>query len=234
MRVYVTRKRRPTPTTRGRVLVMDGHPMVEEWISTLICGEADLVCARHAADLAGTASLVARGHASLVLLEIAKDVSRGLEIVRTLKAKFPKLRVLVFSSCDEVAHSVQALRAGARGFVSKTASGPELLQAIRHVLDDNVYLSSAMISHLAACVPDSTPTPMTGPGALLSQRELQVFAFIGEGLHPTEIAQRISLSVKTVESYLARIREKLSLRDARALFQDAVKWCKARDRADGR
>ncbi len=227
--VYVTRKRRASTTARGRVLVVDGHPMVEEWIGTLIGGEADLVFAGHAADLARTASLVARGHPSLVLLEIANDVPGGLEIVRALKAKFPKLRMLVFSSSDEFAHSVEVLRAGAHGFVSKAARGPELLRAIRQVLDDGVYLSNAMIGHLAAGIPDAKTTPKTGPEAVLSQRELQVFAFIGEGLHPTEIAQRISLSVKTVESYLVRIREKLSLRDARELFKDAVKWSKARD-----
>lgn len=138
--------------------------------------------------------------------------------------------MLVFSSCDEAAHFVPALRAGAHGFVSKASSGRELLRAIRRVLDDDVYLSQAMIDHLVASFPDATPAPKTGPGALLSERELQVFAFIGEGLRPTEIAQRISLSVKTVESYLVRIREKLNLRDARALFQDAVKWSKTRDR----
>jgi DNA-binding NarL/FixJ family response regulator len=229
----VIRKRRVAPTL-GRVLVMDGHPMVEEWIGTLLGGQADLVCAGHATDLANTAALVARGHPSLVLLEIAKDIPGGLELVRALKAKFPKLRMLVFSSCDEIAHSVQVLHAGAHGFVSKTASGPELLRAIRQVLEDGVYLSSAMIGHLAAGAPDSPAAPKTGPEAVLSQRELQVFAFIGEGLHPTEIAQRISLSVKTVESYLVRIRQKLNLRDARALFKDAVKWSKARDRAEER
>ena len=226
----MARKRHRATTTRGRVLVMDAHPMVEEWIGNLVGGEADIVFAGHAADLTKTASFVARGHPSLVLLEIASDVPRGLELVRALKEKFPKLRMLVFSSCDELVHSVQVLRAGARGFVSKKASGAELLKAIREVLDDGVYLSSSMIGHLAASVPDSAPAPRTGPGALLSERELQVFAFIGEGLHPKEIAQRISLSVKTVESYLARIREKLHLRDARALFQDAVKWSKTRDR----
>jgi DNA-binding NarL/FixJ family response regulator len=219
-------------TGRDRVLVVDGHPMVEEWIGTLLGGEADLVFAGHASDLADTASLVARGHPSLVLLEIAKDVPRGLEIVSALKARFPKLRILVFSSCDEATHSVRVLRAGARGFVSKAVSGPELLRAIRQVLADGLYLSSAMIGRLAAGAPEAAPEPRTGPAALLSQRELQVFAFIGEGLRPTEIGQRISLSVKTVESYLVRIREKLGLRDARALFQAAVKWSKAGDRAE--
>jgi DNA-binding NarL/FixJ family response regulator len=235
VRVFVARKqRRAASTKRERVLVMDGHPMVEEWIGSLIGGEADLVFAGHAADLAETTALVGRGHPSLVLLEIAKDIPRGLEIVRELKAKFPKLRMLVFSSCDEIAHSVQVLRAGAHGFVSKQASGAELLRAIRQVLDDGVYLSSAMIGHLATSVADSNPAPAAGPGAILSQRELQVFSFIGEGLHPKEISQRISLSVKTVESYLARIREKLGLRDARALFQDAVKWTKEQDRTNRR
>jgi len=230
-RVYLPRNRKPK-ITRTRVLVMDRHPMVEEWIGFLIGGEADLVLSGHGADLADAASLVAQSQPSLIVLEIAKDIPRGLEIVRSLKAEFPKLRMLVFSSCDEIAHSVQALRAGARGFVSKTAKGSEVLQAIRQVLDQRVYLSSAMISHLAAGVAHSPAAPQTGPGALLSQRELQVFAFIGEGLRPTEIAQRISLSVKTVESYLTRIREKLKLKDARALFQDAVKWSKAREKAD--
>lgn len=207
--------------------------MVEEWVGSLIGAEADLLFAGHASDLAKTASLVARGRPSLVLLEIAKDVPGGLEIVRALKARFPRLRMLVFSSCDEVANAVQVLRAGARGFISKEASRAELLHAIHQVLDDGVYLSSAMIGRLATGVPDAAPTPANGPGAVLSQRELQVFAFVGEGLRPKEIAQRISLSVKTVESYLTRIREKLSLRDARALFKDAVKWSKARDQADG-
>lgn len=205
--------------------------MVEEWIGNLIGAEADLVCVGHAADLAETASLVARGNPSLVLLEIAEDVPRGLDVMRSLKANFPKLRMLVFSSCDEIAHSAPALRAGAHGFVSKAASGRDVLRAIQRVLDDDVYLSRAVIGQIVAGFPDTTPASKTGPVALLSERELQVFAFIGEGLRPTEIAQRISLSVKTVESYLVRIREKLNLRDARALFQDAVKWSKTRDRA---
>lgn len=223
---YAARKRRSDGKGRGRVLVVDEHPMVEEWIGTLVGEEADVVLARHAAELADTPSLVTRGRPGLVLLEIAKNVPRGLEIVRTLKAKFPKVRMLVFSSCDESAHALHALRAGAHGFVSKGASGVELLRAIRHVMADGVYLSSAMIAHLAASSPDSALK--TGPGELLSQRELEVFVFIGEGMHPMEIGQRMALSVKTVESYLARIREKLSLRDARALFQSAVKWSRTR------
>ena len=222
------RKRRPARDTRRRVLVVDKHPMVEEWIGALIAGEPDLMIARHGGDLAGTASLIAQGVPCLVLLEIANDADRALEIVRALKARFPDLPMLVFSSCDEIAHSAQALRAGARGFVSKTARGPELLHAIRQVLNGGVYLSSAMISHLAANVLDSTPPPREGPDQLLSQRELQIFAFISEGLRPTEIGQRISLSVKTVESYLQRIREKLELKDARSLFKSAVAWSKAR------
>lgn len=205
--------------------------MVEEWVETLIGAEADLVCPGHGADLAETASLVVRSNATLVLLEIGSDLQLGLETVRSLRANFPKLRLLIFSSCDEITHFAQVFRAGAHGFVSKAANGEELLRAIRRVLDDDVYLSKEAIGHLMAGFPEAAAAPKTGPGALLSERELQVFAFIGEGLRPTEIAQRISLSVKTVESYLTRIREKLQLRDARALFQDAVKWSKTRDRA---
>lgn len=230
----MVQKRRTAAATapRARVLVMDAHPMVEEWIGKLIGAEADLVCVGHGADLAETASLVTQGNANLLLLEIANDVPGGLEVLRSLKADFPKLRIIVFSSCDEITHFAPAFRAGAHGFVSKAVSGLELLRAIRRVLDDDVYLSKAVIGQLVAGFSETTTAtaPKTGPGALLSERELQVFGFIGEGLRPTEIAQRISLSVKTVESYLTRIREKLQLRDARALFQDAVRWSKTRER----
>jgi DNA-binding NarL/FixJ family response regulator len=231
-RVCVVRKRRSTANSlHPKVLVMDGHPMVREWVGVLIRAEGDLKYAGHGTDLAETASLVARNNANLVLLEIANDVHLGLKIIRSLREKFPKLRMLVFSSCDEVAHFAPAFRAGANGFVSKATSGQELLRAIRLVLDDDVYLSKEVIGHLVKGFCDTMAAPKTGPCALLSERELQVFAFIGEGLRPTEIAHRISLSVKTVESYLTRIREKLQLRDARALFQDAVRWSKTRDRA---
>ncbi len=233
-RVHAPPKLQSADPARARVLVMDGHPMVAEWIGTLVGAETDLMCVGQGAELAETASLVTRNNANLVLLEIAEDVPTGLEIVRSLRAKFPKLRMLVFSSCDELAHSITALRAGAHGFVSKTASGVDLLRAMRRVLDEDVYLSKEVIERLVAGSVETTEAPKTGPVALLSERELQVFTFIGEGLRPTEIAQRISLSVKTVESYLVRIREKLQLRDARALFQDAVKWSKMREPIIGR
>jgi len=205
---------------------MDGHPMVEEWVGSVIDGEADLVCSGHGADLAEADSLVVRGNANLVLLEIASNVPRGLEIVRALRKKFPELRVLIFSSCGEFAQFAPSIRAGAHGFISKSASGRELLQAIRWVMDGEVYLSKRIIGYLVAGLSETTTEPKTGPSAVLSERELQVFSFIGDGLRPTEIAQRVSLSVKTIESYLTRIREKLQLRDARALFQDAVRWSK--------
>jgi DNA-binding NarL/FixJ family response regulator len=206
---------------------MDEHPMVEEWVGTQIRAEADLVCAGHGAGLSETASLVARGNATLVLLEIASDITRGLGILRSLRIEFPKLRIVVFTSCDEAAHFAPVFRAGAHGFVSKSSSGQDLMKAIRRVLDNDMYLSNAVIGRLVECFSDSMAASKAGPDSLLSERELQVFAFIGEGLRPTEIGQRISLSVKTVESYLTRIREKLQLRDARALFQEAVRWSKA-------
>jgi DNA-binding NarL/FixJ family response regulator len=202
--------------------------MVEEWVGRLIAAEADLVSAGHGATFAEAADLVGRGDVNLLLLEIAGDIPRGLDALRALRTEFPELRILVFSSCDEVAHLAPALRAGAHGFVSKSADGRELLRAIRRVLEEDFYLSKTAIGHLVAGLVHPAESPQTGPVALLSERELQVFTFIGDGLRPTEIAQRISRSVKTVESYLSRIREKLSLRDARAVFQEAVKWSKTR------
>ncbi len=207
---------------------MDGHPMVEEWVGMQIGAEADLVCAGHGADIGETASLVARGKPHLVLLEIANDVPRAFQTIRLVTQEFPEVRFIVFTSCDEVVHFAPALRAGAHGFVSKAVGGRELLRAIRRVLDDDLYLSKAAIGQLLVAFSEGGRIAKSGPSALLSERELQVFAFIGEGLRPTEIAQRISLSVKTVESYQTRIREKLQVRDARALFQDAVKWSKSR------
>jgi DNA-binding NarL/FixJ family response regulator len=212
-----------------KILVIDAHPMVEEWVGSLIKGEAEVAFAGHAGGLSEVATLVARSHAALVLLEIATDIPEALEVIRSLKATCPTLRLLVFSSCDETSYALHVLRAGAHGYVSKGTNGEELLRAIRLVMSGGLYLSTVMIGHLAAGSSDGIE-PQTGPAALLSERELQVFAFIGDGLKPTEIAQKISLSVKTVESYIGRIRQKLELKDSRALFQDAVKWSKTRGR----
>lgn len=190
----------------------------------IVCGEAEEP--RQALELAAAVD------PELVLVDISLKESNGIELIKDLRARFPSLPILVVSLHDENVYAERTLRAGAKGFVMKAEPTEVLLQAIRTVLSGELYLSKRMRTKMLDRMFSSARSGDVSPVDALSDRELEVFQLIGEGLGTRTIADRLSLSVKTVETHKSRIKTKLHLRDGTELIQYAVKWALSEHRTD--
>lgn len=210
---------------KRRVFLVDDHPIVRHGLSVLInqqpdlavCGEAEF--AYQAADAAATAKMDA------MIVDISLKGVSGLELIKTLKAKHPAVPVLVVSMHDEVLYAERALRAGARGYVMKYEATEKVVAALREVLSGRLYLSEKMSQKLLNSLGAGAAEGVSS----LTDRELEIFQLIGEGRGTREIAERLHLSVKTVESHRANIKEKLHIESAPQLVQHAVEWLRDGD-----
>jgi DNA-binding NarL/FixJ family response regulator len=208
-----------------RIVVVDEHPIVRRGIAALLeerpefrlCGEAD--------GLPGAIKLVRDLHPHLVLVELTLQDGSGLELIKELSSIDPVVRICVFSMHDEALFAERALRAGARGFLSKRAPLREVLSALRRILDGRVYLSDQMTDRMLARAVGGNGDPIErSPIETLSDRELEVFEQVGRGVTTRQIAEQLFLSPKTVETYRENIKVKLNLHNATELTQHAVKW----------
>lgn len=182
-----------------------------------VCGEA--------ADLAEAVQLAALTNPDVAVIDLGLKSGSGIDLIKRLRSKHSKLLMIVWSMYSEELYAERALRAGARGYINKEQATSKIIEAIRRVLDGKIYLSPAMtetllVRHVEAPGKISSPWPIDS----LSDRELDVFRLIGQGLKTAEIAARLHLSIKTVETYRDRIREKLGLSDGAELSRCAVQW----------
>jgi DNA-binding NarL/FixJ family response regulator len=159
-----------------------------------------------------------------VLLDISLSGPDGLDVLKEIRMKTGSLPVLILSMHDESIYAERAMRAGANGYIMKQEATEKVLVAIRRILQGGVYLSDRLTNTMLQQFVHGTPTPKTSPLVNLTDRELEVFRLIGEGHGTRQIADELHLSVKTIESYQAHIKEKLSLRNARELVQHAIEW----------
>ena len=206
-----------------RVLLVDDHPIVRERLAEIINGEQDLMVCAEAEDRHGAIKAVETAKPELAVIDLALKNSSGLELIKDLRARWPRLIILVVSMLEESLYAERVLRAGAQGYITKQEAARNIMLAIRRVLSGEIYLSgktaSTVIAHLTA-------KPQAGGSIadLLSDRELQVFELTGNGLSTREIAERLHIDVKTVETYRIRIKEKLDLRTSSELLQMAIRW----------
>ena len=209
---------------RRRVLLVDDHPIVRQGLTLLINQEPDLmVCGEAEAAWSVPAAVVAL-NPDVILLDISLNGPDGFELLKGLRVTHAALPILVLSMHDELLYAERALRAGANGYIMKQEATDKVLVAIRRILRREVYVSDRISNRmLQQMVSKSTPVrePLV---ASLSDRELEVFRLIGDGRGTRQIATALHLSVKTVESYQAHIKEKLGLPSARALVQRAIEW----------
>jgi DNA-binding NarL/FixJ family response regulator len=219
----------PSKPTKGtgkrRVLIVDDHAVLREGLALVINVQPDLLICGEAATVNGGLQAVAAVRPDIALIDLSLMGGNGLELVKHLKTQYPNLPTLVLSLHDEALYAERVLRAGARGYIMKRASTPELLAAIRKVLDGEIYLSETMESAVVRqALGDREASTVDNPLDQLSDRELEVFQLLGEGHGTREIAEQLGLSMKTVSCYRQNIQTKLQLKDAAGLVQRAVHW----------
>jgi len=215
---------------KKRLFLVEDHPVTREGFAQLLNYQADL----EVVGQAGTAAKAMVGidtlQPDLAIVDISLAESNGLELIKNVKARYPRLPILVLSTHDESIYAERAIRAGARGYVMKQAPTSELMQAIRHVLAGNVWLSDPMRTRFVQKHLHGSPVTRKADLDGLSDRELEVFDLIGNGYSTRKIAAKLRLSVSTVETHRAHLKEKLHLADGMELVRRAVEWVHSQQR----
>lgn len=218
-----------------RILLVDDHPLVREAIGMLIGADPQqTVVVGEAGSAAEGMRLVAERHPDLVVLDVSLPGANGIEVCKDIRAQFPGVRVLVLSMHEEDLYAERALRAGAQGYVVKSEPGAVVVEAINRVLSGELYVSQALASRLLKqMVTSHTPDDHRSGVERLSDRELSVFADLGNGLSSAEIAAKLKLSIKTVQTYRQNIRHKLGLRHNSEVVRYATRWAMGEGRPAG-
>lgn len=214
----------PADSKRRRVFLVDDHPLVREWLGSLIEQQADLAVCGQAGSSGAAFEAISRLQPDIAVVDLSLEDGSGLELIKQLQSLTPPPKVLVLSMHDEAFYAERALRAGAAGYVMKRSATGRVIDAIRHVLDGRLYISESVSEKMAEKFVLARTRPGTSPIALLSDREIEVFQMIGQGLETRRIAEMLHLSPKTVQVYCGRIKEKLGLENATALIGEAVRW----------
>jgi DNA-binding NarL/FixJ family response regulator len=214
-----------TPNARAtRIMVVDDHPIVREGYKRLIESHDGLQVCAEAEEMPQAIRLIRETSPHVVIIDISLKGGSGLELIKEIKALFPTVKMLVASMHDENLFAERALRAGAMGYVSKQEATTQLTKAIFHVMHDKVFLSEAMTDRMLSRSVGAESSVPRSPIETLSDRELEVFELIGQGQTTRNIAEKLQLSPKTVETYRENIKDKLSLENATELTRHAVQW----------
>lgn len=208
---------------RMNIFLVDDHPMVRERLTEIINHQPDLRVCGEAEDAPEAFGAIDKLLPDLVIVDLTLKRSHGLELVKQLKASHPRTPVLVLSMHDELIFAERALRADARGYITKQEATTRIMAAIRCVLSGNVFVSESVVARMLQRTAQASQLGAT-PTEALADRELEVFQLIGRGLNMKEIAQQLRISVKSVETYRARIKEKLNLERGSELLREAMKW----------
>ncbi len=217
-------KPEPVKDKRARILLADDHAVVRFGIAQLINRQNDLVVCGEEEDASHALSAIVRLKPDLVIADISLKDSSGLELMRNIKAQYPKLPVLVVSTHDESVYAEIAFRAGALGYLMKQEALEKILSAIRRVLSGNIYVSDALAARMLQQQVRGKTDLQKSPVEGLSDRELEVFQLIGQWKKTSEIAQELHLSIKTIEYYREQIKRKLNLKNSAELTQHATAW----------
>jgi DNA-binding NarL/FixJ family response regulator len=209
---------------KSRIFIVDDHPLVREGLANLINQQRDLETCGQAEDSPGAIGGIARTRPHLALIDISLKNDSGLELVKDLKAQHESLPVVVLSMHDESFYAERALRAGASGYVMKRESTSHVLAAIRRALEGGIFLSETVVGMLAKRYGARPRDEGGDPMMTLSDRELEIFRLLGEGRNSPQIADDLHISLKTVQAYCARAKEKLGLATYHELVRAAIRW----------
>lgn len=209
---------------KTKIVLVDDHPLVREWLTNLIHQQPDLVVCGEAETAPVALQTIGATKPDVAIVDISLKSGSGIELIKNIKALHPRLAVIVLSMHDERLYAERALRAGARGYIMKRETTKKIITAIRHVLEGKLYLSEGLSALLAEKFVDGRAANLASPIEQLSDRELEVFQLLGEGYETRQIAQSLHISMKTVQVFCARIKEKLKLSNATELLREAIRW----------
>ena len=207
-----------------KILLVDDHPILRQGISQIIEDEPDLVVVGEAGDVETAMRLAEREQPDLAIVDITLKEGNGIDLIRQLLGKFPKLPILVLSMFNESFYAERAFRAGAKGYVAKGEPCSQILQGIRDVLGGEIFISEKLAAKMVDKLVGGRRDGERRSIDRLSEREFQVFEMIGQGMHTRDIAGKLNLSVKTVDAHRENIKGKLKLRNATELLKTAIQW----------
>ncbi len=207
-----------------KLLLVDDHAMLREGLAGFLSKQPDLEICGEASDAPQAMQLVSETKPDFVIVDISLKSGHGIELIKQIHAKNDCIKMLVLSMHDETLFAERAIRAGAMGYLNKEQSRTKIVDAIRTILDGQVYLSEAMTARMLTRTIGKTSEQHKSPIETLSDRELQVFELIGQGLTVREIAEHLQLSPKTIETYRENIKVKLAVDHANELVRVAVQW----------
>jgi DNA-binding NarL/FixJ family response regulator len=224
------KKQNKTNENKTQVLIVDDHPVIRDGLVAIVNHERDMNVCGQADDAYQALKATTELKPDIVVTDISLKNSDGIELTKNIKARYPRLPVVIFSVHDEYLYAERALLAGAKAYLMKDEVSENIIKAIRTVLSGEIYVSDTIskkfLHRIVGHKDGTTKTPIEN----LTDREFEVFRLIGEGLKASQIANQLHLSIKTIETYRTRIKEKLNLADAAKLLQYSIKWAKSQDR----
>ena len=210
--------------SKKSVLIVDDHEIMRQGLMQLIAQESDLTVCCEAEDVPGALQAIEEFEPDVAIVDISLKEGNGIELIKDIKVRWPSFPVLVLSMHDESFYAERVLRAGARGYVTKGEASTRVIDGIRKVLDGGVYVSEQIASKMVTKMVGGGSHLDTFPIDRLSDREFEVFEWIGRGLQTREVAEKLHLSPKTVDAHREHIKTKLKLESATELLTYAVRW----------
>jgi len=210
--------------SRIKLLIVDDHPILRKGLSMVINQEPDLMVIGEAEDAQTGLEMIESLMPDLVIVDLSLPGVDGIELIKSIKLRHRDLPALVVSMHDESLFAERALRAGARGYIMKQEAVENMLIAIRRVLNGEIFVSDKVATKMLETLISGDAKTVRSPLDLLSNRELTVFRLIGQGFKTSQIADRLHLSVKTIESYRSHIKEKLKIDTGTDLMKYAIQW----------
>lgn len=208
----------------ARILIVDSHPIVREGLRWIIEQARDLVVCAEADTVTSALTAIEEADPDVIVTDISLNQGDGIELVRDLRACYPKLGILVLSNLQEDIYAEHMLSVGANGYMTKDATNEQILRSLRHVIDGKTTVSDAVANNIIQGATARGPRMSANPVDRLSDRERQVLSGISTGTSTREIARSLNLSIKTIESHRQRIKRKLNLRNGAHLMRFAVDW----------
>ena len=211
---------------KTRIFLADDHPLVREWLTNLINQQEDMEVCGEAEDAKSALAGIAATAPRLAIIDISLHAASGLELIKDVRLRNPSVAAIVLSMHEEELYAERAMRAGARGYVRKRETSKNILAAIRRVLEGGIYVSEKLSNAMALKFLEGKEAVGVASSRIeqLSDRELEAFRLLGQGRSTSQIAEQLDISLKTVQAYCVRAKEKLGLTTAAELVREAILW----------